>query len=60
VDAVGQGDGVADRRDAGPADVVGGDERDGGRRGADRFRSPRGERDVDVHELFDGQLLQIL
>jgi hypothetical protein len=60
VHAVGERERVGDGGDAGAADIVAGDDGDGRRRGAHRFGTSRGERDVDVHELFDRQLLEIL
>jgi hypothetical protein len=60
VDAVGERDRVGECRHARPPDVVAGDDRDRRWRRRDRFRPPRRERDIDLHQLLDGEPLEIL
>ena len=60
VDAVGKSDGIGQRRHAGAADILSGHDRNRCRRGCHWLRAPRGQRHIDLHQLLDGQPLEVL
>ncbi len=60
LDAVGERERVRNRGDAGAADVVVGDDGNGGRGTPYWLGLPRRQRDVDLHELLDRHRLEVL
>jgi hypothetical protein len=60
VDAVGKSDGIGQRRHTGAADILSRHDRNHCRRGCHWLRAPRGQRHIDLHQLLDGQPLEVL